>query len=198
MRHTSRIATLKLVASIMLVVTLISSVPCRLVDGQRLYAVGAQTEIETAPETQTNQSPNSDVTTSEESPNEPAADKSSARYTAEALRELKQSGWQRSRYHTTAVKPAVGSEAHQPAQPKLQEYRDVIGPILKQACHECHGSSQSEGNIRIDTLDPNLHSGKDVDWWNEIFAVLSKGEMPPRESPQLTDDQRAKIVEWLS
>ncbi len=61
-----------------------------------------------------------------------------------------------------------------------------------------HGPEQTEGSIRIDTLDPNLHTGKDVDWWTEVFAVISKGEMPPPENNDLSEEDRQKIVEWLS
>jgi hypothetical protein len=50
----------------------------------------------------------------------------------------------------------------------------------------------------FDTLDPNLLHGDDVDWWLEVMAVLSNGEMPPADEGELTDKDRSKIVEWLS
>ncbi len=63
---------------------------------------------------------------------------------------------------------------------------------------ECHGPETAEGNIRIDTLDPNLLHGKDVAWWLEVLAVLSKGEMPPPDEGELSDEDRNAVVSWLS
>lgn len=73
-----------------------------------------------------------------------------------------------------------------------------IRPILEKNCFECHGPELQEGNIQIDTLDPNLLQGGDVDWWLEVFAVLNNGEMPPPDEVDLSDADRIKVVEWLS
>ena len=80
----------------------------------------------------------------------------------------------------------------------IHHYEKSIKPILKQACFDCHSGDDVEGNFRADQLDPNLASGDDTAWWLEVYAVLSKGEMPPPESNELTDDQRARVVDWLS
>jgi len=76
-------------------------------------------------------------------------------------------------------------------------YQDVSA-ILANACVDCHGPDAQEGNIRIDTLDPDLPHGQDVNWWLEVMAVLSNGEMPPAEAEPLRDEDRSKVVEWLS
>lgn len=116
-----------------------------------------------------------------------------------SLEELKKTGWSHSRFN---LRDNRADQATAPTdispQPRLAEFQEVISPILNAACVDCHGPSEQEGNIRIDTLDSNLHTGKDVDWWNEIFAVISKGEMPPPDGPALPDEDRKKIVEWLS
>lgn len=84
------------------------------------------------------------------------------------------------------------------SQPRLGEFRAEIEPILKKVCIQCHGSQTQEGNIRIDTLDPDLLHGNDVDWWLEILAVLSNSEMPPPDEAEMTDEDRGKVIEWLS
>lgn len=83
-------------------------------------------------------------------------------------------------------------------KPKLAEFRSEILPILQKACIDCHGEDLTEGNIRIDTLDPDLQKGADVSWWIEVMAVLSNGEMPPPDEVELADKDRARIIEWLS
>ena len=37
-----------------------------------------------------------------------------------------------------------------------------------------------------------------MNWWLEVVAVLSNGEMPPADEAKLEDDDRSKVIEWLS
>ncbi len=109
-------------------------------------------------------------------------------------RELKTFGAKRSKYRE--FKPQVfGTEM---PKPKLAEFRAEIKPILDKACVQCHGADVEEGNIRIDQLDPNLVLGDDVDWWLEVVAVLTNGEMPPADEVKLADSERAKVIDWIS
>lgn len=80
----------------------------------------------------------------------------------------------------------------------LERYKKDIQPLLSKACWQCHGSQQQEGNIRVDTLDPDLIDGEDVQWWLEIFAVVNNSEMPPPEDNHLSEEGRVKILNWLT
>ena len=61
------------------------------------------------------------------------------------------------------------------------------------------GREKQKGKLRIDALDPDLLKGKDVNWWLEVFDLISNGEMPPEDAKvQLTDAEKARIVDWLS
>lgn len=110
------------------------------------------------------------------------------------LDELKATGAQRSSYQKHASR-VIGTEA---PQPDLLTFQTQVKPILRQACVPCHGSDSQEGNIRIDVLDPDLFHGDDVNWWLEVFAVLSNGEMPPPDETELPAEDRRKVVDWLS
>ncbi len=118
---------------------------------------------------------------------------------ASKLEELKRTGISRSQYRGSAdTQSTIDRTPETPSEPQLEAFKLTIEPILTKACVDCHGSDDPQGNIRIDTLNPNLRTGGDLDWWNEIFAVISKGEMPPSDSLQLSDDEKTKIVDWLS
>jgi hypothetical protein len=83
--------------------------------------------------------------------------------------------------------------------PKLAEFRTEIEPLFKKACLECHGPKKQKGRFRIDTLNPDLFEGEDVNWWLEVFDVLSNGEMPPEDADvNLTGSDRGLIIDWLS
>jgi hypothetical protein len=108
--------------------------------------------------------------------------------------DLKTLGALRSSYQRHQQR-SVGTET--PA-PRLAAFHNDIRPVLEKACVQCHGPETQEGNLRIDTLNPDLLHGGDVDWWLEVLAVLSNGEMPPPDEAEFADEERAKLVEWLS
>lgn len=77
-------------------------------------------------------------------------------------------------------------------------FQQRIAPVLQRSCVPCHGPDQVEGNLRIDTLNPDLLHGPDTAWWLEISSVVARSEMPPSDAEALADSERALIVEWLS
>jgi mono/diheme cytochrome c family protein len=114
--------------------------------------------------------------------------------TRPTLEDVKAAGVQRSSFR----KQLPRTKTNEAPKANLKVFRKEIEPVLKKTCVHCHGAKTQEGNIRIDTLDPNLLRGADVQWWIEVVAVLSNGEMPPADAPKLADKDRAKIIEWLS
>ncbi|PHQ33579.1 DUF1592 domain-containing protein [Rhodopirellula bahusiensis] len=123
-----------------------------------------------------------------------AEERSPASAPSRSLEEIKRTGASHSKYLEPTSRPAKTKTP----KADLQTFRDVIAPILEESCVDCHGPGNEEGNIRVDTLDPNLLKGDDVDWWVEVLAVLSNGEMPPPDEVDMDDDDRSTVVEWLS
>lgn len=113
---------------------------------------------------------------------------------APSLQELKRIGAAKSVYLSSQER-VIDTAA---PQANLTEFREKIAPALSRACSDCHGEDLQEGNIRVDTLDPDLLHGDDADWWVEVLAVLSKGEMPPADAAELPAEDRSRIVEWLT
>jgi hypothetical protein len=111
-----------------------------------------------------------------------------------SFEELKETGARQSKFRKQTI-PIDSPAAPQPA---LSQFHKTIGPILKKHCVSCHGPEKAKARLRIDTLDPNLLRGSDVDWWLEIHAVLGNGEMPPPEKSELSADDRTKAIDWLS
>ena len=107
-----------------------------------------------------------------------------------SLSELKRTGYQRSRFKGVIANDAGAALTGQPPQANLKEFEATIKPLLKQHCVDCHGPDVTEGNIRIDALDPDLLRGGDTDWWVEVFAVVTKGEMPPPDDIDMDETER--------
>ena len=82
--------------------------------------------------------------------------------------------------------------------PDLATFKAEIEPILEATCFKCHGEEKQKGDFRIDTLDPDLTRGADVDGWLAIIDVLSFSEMPPEEEEEMAEEDRGKVIDWLS
>ncbi|MGI9471690.1 MAG: c-type cytochrome domain-containing protein, partial [Rubripirellula sp.] len=112
----------------------------------------------------------------------------------QTLEEVKTAGALRSSYR----KPISQANVDEILTANLNAFRTGVEPVLKNACYRCHGAETAEGEFRLDTLDPDLLHGEDVKKWLDVSAAVTNGEMPPEDGPELADDDRVKIVEWLS
>ena len=97
-----------------------------------------------------------------------------------------------------AKKQAITAANGKPSA-NLADFKKHISPILTKTCVQCHGPKKAKGKFRIDTLDPNLIEGGDIDWWLEILDAVSNDEMPPEDAEvKLTSGETSKVTEWLS
>jgi len=111
-----------------------------------------------------------------------------------SLKEARKAGALNSSYRNFE---AFDSEVHSP-QADLETFNTEIWPILEQNCVKCHGPDKQKGDYRIDELDPDIVRGEDADWWLEIVDVLSFGEMPPEEEPEVPGEDIGKVMDWIS
>ena len=75
--------------------------------------------------------------------------------------------------------------------------KDVL-PVLQKHCFGCHGPKKQKGKIRLDQLDPDLVKGKSTETWHDALNMLNLGKMPPDDEPQLSPEERRKLVGWLT
>ncbi|MCA8994669.1 MAG: DUF1592 domain-containing protein, partial [Planctomycetaceae bacterium] len=69
--------------------------------------------------------------------------------------------------------------------------------FLDKHCLRCHGPERVERDLRIDTLSRDFQSGGDGHLWAELVERINSGEMPPKDEPQPTEDEIAKVVEQI-
>lgn len=106
------------------------------------------------------------------------------------------------RSKSTMLAAAARRTAHESTsqlKANLTDFEKHVKPVLTKACVMCHGPELAERQIRIDTLDPDLLQGGDVERWLEVRGVLTKGEMPPEDAEvELADADLRRIIEWLN
>lgn len=100
-----------------------------------------------------------------------------------------------------------------PPVPAIQEavvYTDLIQPLFQNRCYNCHGSGKQKGKLRLDSPDFILKGGesgntiiKGEPGESELIERLllptdDEDHMPPKEKPQLTQNEIALLHWWIS
>src|SRR6185369_16522735 len=71
--------------------------------------------------------------------------------------------------------PCVASTAVAPAPNEL----------LDTYCSRCHNDERLSGNLTFSNLSPHdLETGANLEQWEKILRMTTRGEMPPRSRPQ--------------
>ncbi len=81
--------------------------------------------------------------------------------------------------------------------PDLKTFDDQVKPLLKKYCVRCHGDKKVEAETRLDTIDPDVGSGKHFDEWEDVREAFNTGEMPPEGKLQPSAAERNTITRWL-
>jgi len=75
--------------------------------------------------------------------------------------------------------------------------KDVL-PVLQKHCFGCHGQKKQKGDLRLDTLDPDIVRGTSAERWHDALNKLNLGEMPPEKEPPLTASERRTLTGWMT
>jgi hypothetical protein len=88
-------------------------------------------------------------------------------------------------------------------------FNDMVQPILKNKCMNCHNSSKAKGELVMETASLMLKGGKTgpiYDSSKADFGLLmqrihlaadEEKHMPPHGKPQLTDEEITILYQWL-
>ena len=80
---------------------------------------------------------------------------------------------------------------------KTEPFKHLV-PIINKYCIECHNEDKQKGDFRIDDMDQDLVYGIHAQRWYEVLDIINLGEMPPKKSDQLNDDERKTLIETLT
>lgn len=101
-----------------------------------------------------------------------------------------------------AVLVAVASGPQSPSAtaqgPDPVDYHKEIEPLLEKHCFKCHGDRKQKGDMQLNVLDPKMGTRADAEGWHAALDVINAGEMPPEDEDQFSDEERRKVVAWLT
>lgn len=77
-----------------------------------------------------------------------------------------------------------------------KDYQQTVRPILVTFCLKCHSTEKMEGELDLEQFSALAQLRKNPRVWLKVLEMLDNGEMPPKESPQLSPLQRKQLVDW--
>jgi mono/diheme cytochrome c family protein len=66
--------------------------------------------------------------------------------------------------------------------------------IVERHCVDCHGPEVQRARLRLDNLSAKFEDGKTAAVWVKIFDRVSRGEMPPKNKPRLSEEETRAVV----
>ena len=71
---------------------------------------------------------------------------------------------------------------------------DSIEPFFENYCYDCHDSLTAKADLDLEELTRSIVDSADALNWQDILDQLNAGEMPPKDKPQPSKGELAKVV----
>lgn len=101
--------------------------------------------------------------------------------------------------------PQPPKQPDAPAQPKAEPkpvaedpaFKAKILPFIKSYCIDCHSGDKAKGGLSFDGYTSEAQARKDRKNWLAMQHVIAGGEMPPKNKPQPTKDEKEFFLTWI-
>ncbi len=77
------------------------------------------------------------------------------------------------------------------------EYVSTIQPLLRKFCFKCHSGETTEADIDLGEFPTLATMTRNTKVWLKIRDMLDSRQMPPKDSPQPSDNQRKRLNTWV-
>lgn len=78
------------------------------------------------------------------------------------------------------------------------DFEKEVRPVLEKYCFKCHGAEKQKGGVKLSDGTDLAAIYRDVKTWDKALGEMRDGAMPPEEKPQPTDEERQRVMDWLS
>jgi hypothetical protein len=75
-------------------------------------------------------------------------------------------------------------------------FAEKIRPVVAHYCLGCHSQKEEKGELDLERFASIDDSRRDLMAWQSVVEMLEAGEMPPKEKPQPSADERKALVAW--
>lgn len=72
-----------------------------------------------------------------------------------------------------------------------------VVPLLQKYCLDCHSTKAKKGSLDLERFRSMEALKKEHKPWIQTIEMLENGEMPPKDKPQLTSEEKKKLLAWI-
>ncbi len=76
------------------------------------------------------------------------------------------------------------------------DHAATVRPLLAEFCLKCHSTEAHKGDLDLERFASIDDVKKQPKVWQGVAEQLADGEMPPKDKPQPTAEQRARLLAW--
>jgi hypothetical protein len=76
------------------------------------------------------------------------------------------------------------------------DFEKDIHPLLTEYCLKCHSTEKQKGDLDLERFSSLAEAKKDPQTWLDVLEQLGNREMPPKDKPQLSSEQRQRLTTW--
>ena len=91
--------------------------------------------------------------------------------------------------------PSANADTYTPGQPVDASYQEFAAQFINRNCVDCHGPTDPEGGLSLDSLGPV--DGVNAAVWKSVWAQVALKEMPPKDAEQPAVIERLRFADWI-
>jgi mono/diheme cytochrome c family protein len=85
-----------------------------------------------------------------------------------------------------------------PAKPQAADsFVLQVKPLIQKYCIDCHNDKKASGELNLTAFKDTASAMKQFATWETIKKRLELKEMPPKNKPAPSDDERKRLVFWI-
>jgi hypothetical protein len=77
-------------------------------------------------------------------------------------------------------------------------FEGVVKPLVGNYCLKCHSSEKHKGDIDLEQFTSSAVVFKHPKPWQQALDQLANGEMPPKEKPQPSPEERKRLIDGVN
>ena len=77
------------------------------------------------------------------------------------------------------------------------EFNAGIRPVLAEYCVKCHSTEKLKGDLDLEVFSSLEKVRKHPKIWQTVLEQLGDGEMPPKDKPQPSVEQKRRLTAWV-
>ncbi|MGV3663508.1 MAG: DUF1592 domain-containing protein [Prosthecobacter sp.] len=76
------------------------------------------------------------------------------------------------------------------------DFEQNVLPILKSHCNDCHSTKRQKGDLDLEQFSSVIEIQRQPHVWEQVLEQLANNEMPPKDKPQLSKEEKQKLTQW--